>query len=169
MSTKKPKPASKKAGGEAAPKAMGRPTVYDKEQADAIIARIAMGDSLKSICADESMPAESTFRLWATNDIDGLAARYARAYEARGDLRAEEVEDIGQRALRGEVDSAAARVAMDAMKWAASKFHARRYGDRQAIEHTGKDGGPIQTQDVQTPEERAARIAELNARLGYVK
>lgn len=34
-------------------------------------------------------------------------------------------------------------------------------------EHTGKDGGPIETREL-PPEERRRRIAELTAKLGYV-
>lgn len=38
-----------------------------------------------------------------------------------------------------------ARLRVDTRKWLLSKLRPTEYGEKQAIEHTGKDGGPIAT------------------------
>ena len=46
----------------------------------------------------------------------------------------------------GVIDAQMARVEIDARKWFASKFLPKQYGDKITQEHTGADGGPIQSQ-----------------------
>ncbi len=40
------------------------------------------------------MPAESTVRLWATDNVRGFAAQYARAREVQADHYADEINEI---------------------------------------------------------------------------
>ncbi len=42
--------------------------------------------------------------------------------------------------------------------WIQERRYARRWGAKQQVEHTGKDGGPI---EILTPEQKAARVQEL--------
>jgi hypothetical protein len=58
----------------------GRPVTYTATVADAILDRIASGESLASICRDEGMPPAPTVRGWIVDDREGFAARSARAY-----------------------------------------------------------------------------------------
>lgn len=53
---------------------------YSQETADKICARLAEGESLRSICRDEGMPAYSTVRGWESDDPEFLA-RSTRARE----------------------------------------------------------------------------------------
>ena len=39
-----------------------------------------------------------------------------------------------------------ARLIVDTKKWLMSKLAAKKYGDRQQLEHTGPGGGPIRTE-----------------------
>ena len=43
---------------------MGRPTIFTPELAREIPTRLAEGESLRKICADEHMPARSTVYEW---------------------------------------------------------------------------------------------------------
>ena len=45
---------------------VGRPTTYNEEIASLICARMADGESLRSICRDDAMPALSTVFLWVS-------------------------------------------------------------------------------------------------------
>jgi terminase small subunit-like protein len=54
---------------------------------------------------------------------------------------------------------AQARLQVDTRKWLASKILPKIYGDRLVTEHVGKDGGPIQMEQVR------AGIADKIARL----
>lgn len=56
--------------------------------------------------------------------------QYARAREASADADADDIGDIGKRTLSGEYDPQAARVAIDALKWAAGKKKPKVYGDK---------------------------------------
>jgi len=84
----------------------GRPSTYDREIADEILARIAKGESLRSICkSDPKFPPDSTFRQWIIDDVDGIAARSARAYEHGHDAIAEETLEIADDASNDWMES----------------------------------------------------------------
>lgn len=75
---------------------MARPTVYTKEVADEICQRIAAGESLRTICADEHLPAKSTFLMWLgqAEPPEGLLDQYARARDIQIDGFVDEIPDI---------------------------------------------------------------------------
>jgi hypothetical protein len=130
----------------AGPKPTGRPSTYDKDQADAILLRIANGESLRTICAPETMPPESSFRRWVSEDIDGLLARYAHARDQQADHYAEKLVDEAMTSS----DAAIGRLRMDALKWAASKLAPKRYGDKVALTG-GSDGDAPLTVVIRKP------------------
>ncbi len=137
---------------------MGRPSTYDPELAEKICELLTSGPSLLEICKSPEMPAESTVRLWALDNVQGFAAKYARAREL-GYLRmADEMLGIAddgfndwmeRRKANGEAETivdhehiARSRLRFDARRWLLSKCLPKIYGDR--LEHVGPDGGPIQ-------------------------
>jgi hypothetical protein len=72
----------------------GRPGIYSPEIAAEICERMAMGESLRSICRAEGMPAEATARLWAIEDREGFSSQYAMASQIRMDCLADEILEI---------------------------------------------------------------------------
>ena len=60
-------------------KPTGRPSSYSDAVALVICERLAEGESLKTICEDENMPARTTVYKWIVEDTDGFADKYARA------------------------------------------------------------------------------------------
>lgn len=127
----------------------GRPSIKTPELLDAIVERIAGGESVRTICRDEGMPDRSTVLRWLEAD-DEFAARCARARVHQADVMAERVLEVVDSTLEGTVDPAAARVAADNLKWLAAQMAPRRYGDKLGLEHTGPNGGPMQTNLVVT-------------------
>lgn len=145
------------------PKHLGRPTDFTPELAETICAELASGRSLRDVCSGEDMPAESTVRLWAIDNRDGFSAQYARAREIGYQAMADELLEIADNghndwmARRGEDDEGwqangehiqRSRLRVDTRKWMLSKVLPKIYGDKQSVEMTGKDGGPIETKDV---------------------
>lgn len=125
---------------------------YSKEVADNICARLAEGESLRAICRDDGMPAESTVRAWALDDVDGFAAQYARAREIGYDRLAEELLEIADNTKTGEIRTIKPdgteevkqadmiehrRLQVDSRKWMLSKMLPKRFGDKLDLQHGG--------------------------------
>lgn len=124
-------------------KKQGRPTEYSEEVADVICERLANGEGLVSICKDEKLPSRSIVHEWLNPESkyfkESFLDKYVRARDDQADYKAEEIESIAERVLSGELRPDAARVAIDAKKWTASKLKPKRYGDKveQEITHHG--------------------------------
>jgi hypothetical protein len=139
---KKAKPAAKKPRAKAAPKSGAekpkdepRRPHYDPAVVEVILERLAQGDGLATICREPGMPPESSFRYWVVDDVNGLAARYARARDVGTDARAEAIPEKAREA-RG-MDAAgvqAVRLEIDSIKWVAAKLAPKRYGDHLHVE-----------------------------------
>jgi hypothetical protein len=121
----------------------GRPALHTPELEAEVLDRLSRMSMVK-VCDMDDMPARSTIYLWMS-EIEGFSNKYARACDERADHRAEMIDDIAERCLSGEVDPQAARVAIDAHKWTASKLKPKKYGDKVSTELSGPDGGPIKT------------------------
>ncbi len=63
-------------------------------------------------------------------------AEYARAREDAADTLADQIREMAGRVERGELEPNAGRVAIDALKWIASKLKPREYGDRAQLDMT---------------------------------
>ncbi|MCV9940932.1 hypothetical protein OIU35_31665 [Boseaceae bacterium BT-24-1] len=133
----------------------GRPTEYTREIADEVCLRMIEGESLRSICKEERFPSEGAVRMWAVNDRDGFAARYARAREAQMDAHAEDIVEISD---AKDEDSNRARLRVDTRKWLMAKIAPKKYGDRTRHEHTGANGGAINVAAIDP-----AKLAGLSA------
>ena len=133
---------------------MGRPSSYTAEVAGAICERIANGEPLKRICADELMPSYQTVRVWIKTNPE-FADLSTRAYEtgchaladecldiadtAKNDwMEFEENDDVGYR-LNGE-NIQRSKLRIETRMRLIGKWLPKVYGDRQHIEHSGKLG-----------------------------
>lgn len=133
---------------------MARPTDYSQETVAVICDRIALGESLRSICRDEAMPAMSSVFLWL-NKHSEFSDQYAHAREAQADTLADEIVDIaddGSRDYTVDADGIAtvdhdhiarARLRVDARKWIASKLKPKKYGEKLDTTHRGDPAAPI--------------------------
>lgn len=141
---------------------MGRPSEYTPRVAAIICERLADGESLRTICRDESLPDRSTvFRWLARQDEEGETTyadfrdQYARAREAQADALFEDIVEIADTPQlgvktktneKGETETTEAdmiehrRLRVDARKWVAARLAPKKYGDKVMAEVTGKDG-----------------------------
>ena len=123
----------------------GRPSIYTRELADEICARLATGESLRAICRSEGMPAESTVRYWALDDNLGFFAQYHKAREVGYERMAEDIIEMADnpriaRKITERSDGSMETVTTDAVdrarlqvetrKWLMSKALPKIYGDR---------------------------------------
>mgnify|MGYP000300023263 CR=1 FL=1 len=118
----------------------GRPTAYTPELADAICKRLAGGESLRSICEPEDMPAHSTVLLWVVDDREGFSDQYHRAREAAGYSHADEALQLRNELRDGLIDPSSAKVILDALKWGAERMAPKRHSPRQEVDHRSPDG-----------------------------
>ena len=152
----------------------GRPTKYTEELANDICRRIMSPESLRSVCRDEAMPARSTVHKWLAEN-DSFSDRYARACSIRADEIHDEMFEIADdgsndwmeiigkdgESLGWKVNGEAvqrSKLRVDTRKWSLARMNPSKYGDKAALELTGKDGGPIEVTDAR------ARLDDLVSR-----
>jgi hypothetical protein len=119
---------------------MARPSKFTQKIADDICERLAGGESMRTICKDEAMPAMSTAFRWLAQDRT-FQEQYARAREAQADFLADEILAIADETERDTIAAengdradnewiARSRLRVDARKWLASKMAPKKYGDK---------------------------------------
>lgn len=128
----------------------GRKTSYTPELAEAILERLASGESMVQICADEQMPGLRTVMRWAV-EHDQFGTEYAQAREAQAEVMDDKILTAADKAKE---DPQAARVQIDAYKWRAAKLAPKRYGDKIDVTSGGEK---LPVDDVA----RATRLAAI--------
>lgn len=137
---------------------MSRPTVFTPELGALICEKLAEFGSLRRVCADVSLPTDTTVRRWlATGVSTEFEAAYARAKSEGIDSLVEEGIDIVDApppiTNLGGTDSghvAWAKSRAEYRRWLAERMAPRRYGALQKLEHSGPDGAAIKTLVVTT-------------------
>lgn len=138
---------------------LGRPSSYSADMALYICEQLAIGRSLRAICAEDGAPDAKTIFRWLDSQ-ETFRQQYARARELQAERLAAETVEIADAASNEDYNTARLRV--DARKWYASKLAPKVYGDRITTEVTGADGGPVQVQHTVVDDARA--VAFLLAR-----
>ncbi|MBX4911248.1 MULTISPECIES: terminase small subunit protein [Rhizobium] len=129
----------------------GRPTKFTQSLADSICARIADGESLRSICRDEAMPAKSTVLAWLADDEkSAFRTKYAQAREIQADGFVDEMIEIAddgsndwmERSFGEEtrwVENGEAlrrsQLRIATRQWIAEKLKPKKYGSKVELEH----------------------------------
>jgi len=136
----------------------GRLTEYTPEIAKDICDRIATGESLRSICKPDHMPAASTVCGWVLANLNGFAEQYEVSRRLQAQLLADELLDIAddstndfmvRQSKSGEEYETTnqeviqrSRLRVDTRKWYLSKVLPKIYGDR--LDLGNADGVPFQ-------------------------
>lgn len=119
-----------------------------------ICERIANGESLRTICDDEDMPAKATVFAWLSEDAS-FSDHYARARESQADAVFDDILSIADDGTndwmeRKNADGAnigwmengealrRSQLRIEARKWMAGKLRPKKYGDKVDVEHTGQ-------------------------------
>ena len=140
------------------------------------------GESLRSICRDETMPARSTVHLWLAKDV-AFSDHYARACDVRAEEVFDEMFEIADDATNdymlqaskdaGDEDGVSlkagfngenvqrSRLRIDTRKWALARMNPKKYGDKITNEVVGKDGGPIASVQIDAKKLSKAQLEAL--------
>jgi len=167
----------KKAKETSAP--VGRPTIYSEEMIAVICARIADGESMRSIARDDSMPAMTTMFRWL-GESEQFKKQYAIAMAQRAEGMFEDMIEIAdeectfiKKSKHGSKDDgdeevevafdptavARNRLRVDTRKWMLAKMVPKRYGDKQEVEHTSPDGSMTPAPAIQVTAQMIQDIA----------
>lgn len=124
---------------------MARISEYDYNLCIEICDKIADGkhvvDVLKS---DDRFPVWSTFRVWKREHVE-LQTLYTSSIQDKAEMLTYEINQTMQDLKDGNIDAPAARVIIDTLKWFASKFYPKMYGDKLDVTSGDK---PIETNTV---------------------
>ena len=126
-------------------KSRGPPIKYSDSVAAVICARMAEGETLKSICQDSHMPNRSTVYLWTSKNPQ-FSDMYARARESLHEHWADEILTIADDGTTDYVTKVGrngheyeavdqehiqrSRLRVDSRRWLLSKLKPGVYGDR---------------------------------------
>ena len=81
-------------------KKKGRPTIYSQKKATEICTRLALGDSLRTICKEDKMPCIRTVMNWLFAEHPpgdpraGFMQQYLRAREVQAELMVDEILEL---------------------------------------------------------------------------
>lgn len=134
----------------------GRPTEYTEELATEICSRIASGESLRSICKDDKMPARSSVHLWLLDkNKKGFSDQYELACNIRAENMFDELTEIADDGSNDYMEKEVAdgrsitvvdtehisrsRLRVDTRKWYLSKVLPKKFGEKLDMTTNGKD------------------------------
>lgn len=129
---------------------------------DSICAEIAEGTPLREICRREEMPGFRTVYEWIEASPE-KSARFARAREIGFDALAEEAIEIADDGTNDWMDARdeegavagykvngehiqRSKLRVETRLKLLAKWSPKKYGDKVTSEHTGPDGGPMQSE-----------------------
>ena len=107
-----------------------------EEIEEAILAGLMSGKSLRRVCAEDDMPDRSTVFRWMASD-DEFATKCARARVIQADAIEDDMADIEERTLSGELNPQASRAVLASKQWRAAKLAPKKYGDKLDLNHSG--------------------------------
>lgn len=135
---------------------------YSAGLADLICDRLARGESLMAICAEDGMPSQSMVYRWLDKYLN-FREKYAHARALQCDTMADEAIQITR---NGSAEMANAnRVRLDAIKWFTSKVAPKKYGDMSVVKHEGDFNVNMDIRK-QPEADIRAQIAAMAARIG---
>ncbi|MDP1873650.1 hypothetical protein [Phenylobacterium sp.] len=112
-----------------------------------LLKRTEAGEPLLRICSDPKMPARRSVYDWIENDPE-FSSQFHDARKRGIHALAEQCLDIADEPSKDAVAATDKRIRIDTRLRLAGKWLPSIYGDKVLNEHTGKDGGPIQTYDL---------------------
>ena len=117
---------------------------FNQEIFDKICDRLAEGESLRKICADDGYPPKRDVSRWMDENPE-LQAQYARARAKQHDFWAEQIMSIADEDAERDADGrrdpahvAQKRLQIDSRKWLLSKLAPKKYGDVTTIKGDGE-------------------------------
>lgn len=109
--------------------------------------RLAGGEALSVICADNHMPSDDTIYRRMAKD-EAFAGTIARARAAQQEAIADQIVDMADAA--DSEDWQVVKLRIWARQWRAGKLAPKRFGDSALLKHADADGNKLPTRVVVT-------------------
>ena len=145
----------------------GKP--LSKALAERLCSCVANGEPLPEACQREGVLTSTVFR-WMERSEE-LGKMYARACEIRLNVLEEKLFVLCNKAhevacdeLSGRERLQAVKLEIDTLKWYLSKLRRAKFGEKQVVEVTGKDGEKLETKADISPA-LLAEIAKMQAKM----
>lgn len=143
---------------------------FDQDTAAEILRRLSEGETLRSICREDGMPAKSTVYNWRKADPQGFGAAYDEAMLQGCHALLDETLEIADDSARdfksgedGEIFDSEHVQRSKLRIWARHELIKRKrpdvFSDKQQHEHSGPGGGPIPIAAAQLTDDQLAAIA----------
>ena len=95
---------------------------------DQIFFKIGEGESLRSVSNKYGVPYSTLHD--RIHQEEGKKLRYLEALTSRAMYHAARIEEVALMVEEGRIEPSAAKVAIDARKWIASRFHSRQFSEK---------------------------------------
>lgn len=130
----------------------GRPSTYTQELADRICEELALGQSMRTVCAMDGMPAMSSVFKWLREN-PAFSEQYEKAKAESADAMAEDLLHIADTPVMGEIKTIKPdgtveikqdemlghrRLQVDARKWLMAKMKPKKYGEKLDVTSEGE-------------------------------
>lgn len=126
-----------------------------------VLERMADGQTVKEAVAAMALDvSDGTVRRWMT-EREEWAEAYQRAKKLMASAMAEEALRVAREST--SYSSAADRVLIETLKWAAGKANPAEYGDRQTVEHQGAQTLQVKVVEEELPTRAGQRKAVESA------
>ena len=121
------------------PPAPTEPELLRPWQQDCLLAGLAAGQSLRSLCAKKQMPPLLTVLDWLGQD-KAFADAFARSREAWAEALFDLLDEVSAQAAASTsaVEVSGLRLKSDNIKWKLARMNPRKYGERQQLDVSAK-------------------------------
>lgn len=117
---------------------MARPSTYDYDLCVEICSEVANGFNIKTVLASkQEYPTFQTWCNWKRNNQE-LFDLYIKSIQDKADSVEEELENIYDGLKNKTYDPSTANVLIQTLKWKASKYYPKMFGDKTDITSGGE-------------------------------
>ena len=117
---------------------MARLTEYNFDLCIEICNRIAEGDNIKTILdSKDEYPSFPTWCKWKRENAE-LLNLYVNSIQDKGESVDAKIDEIWEGCRQGLYDASTANVLLQTLKWKASKYYPKMFGDKIQQEHSGE-------------------------------
>jgi len=122
---------------------MARPSEYDFKLCETICERITEGENIKYILdSKKEYPSFPTWCKWKRENPE-LLNLYVNAIQDKAEYLSDKIDEIWEGCRIGQYDASVANVLIQTLKWKASKFYPKMFGDKVQNEVTVKQEQPL--------------------------
>ena len=117
---------------------MARLTEYNFNLCIKICNEVANGKNIKKVLeSKEIYPSFPTWCKWKRENEE-LLNLYVNSIQDKAESVDEKIDEIWEGCRKGNYDASTANVLIQTLKWKASKYYPKMFGDKQHIDHTSK-------------------------------